>query len=116
MKIDHRGGHSSFVMLVLVTLLLLLPVIVSEGRNNLLLGSNNYVTDTKNEDSTKKTCDGYTLITPRYDIHPFLIDMDEREIHEWSIYGFPAKMLPGGTIIGTREAKMVYNFGRKGTL
>lgn len=65
----------------------------------------------------KNICDGYTLITPRYYRHPFLIDMNGTVIHQWSIYGLPAKMLPNGSIIGTRvPTKKFQDYGRTGTL
>ncbi len=48
---------------------------------------------------------GYTLITsPENDAGAgavaFLVDMEGAVVHEWSITGFPAKMLPGGEVIG----------------
>jgi len=55
--------------------------------------------------STSKTsgpCNGYTLICAGSD-PVFLIDMNKSVIHTWSLHGFPAKMLPGGSIIGDRE-------------
>jgi len=47
-------------------------------------------------------CNGYTLISAGSD-PAFLIDMDKNVIHNWSLIGFPAKLLPGGSIIGGRE-------------
>ena len=55
--------------------------------------------------TTSKTsgpCAGYTLICPGGD-PVFLIDMNKSVIHTWSLHGFPAKMLPGGALIGDRE-------------
>lgn len=62
-------------------------------------------------------CNGYTLISPRADRSPFLIDMDGNIIHEYSISCYPAKMLINGTIIGSRVINEKFgNFGREGTL
>jgi len=47
-------------------------------------------------------CNGYTLISAGSD-PAFLIDMDKNVIHNWSLIGFPAKLLPDGSIIGGRE-------------
>jgi hypothetical protein len=56
------------------------------------------------------TCAGYTLFsvpTPRAasDQHAILIDMNGTIIHEWTITGFPAKMLPGGSLIGSATSR-----------
>ena len=53
--------------------------------------------------TTNGQCNGYTLICPGSD-PVFLIDMNRTVVHTWSLHGFPAKMLPGGSIIGDREA------------
>ena len=55
-----------------------------------------------------ETCIGYTLLSvpsPRAspDQHTLLIDMDGSIIHEWNITGFPSKMLPGGSLIGSKS-------------
>ncbi len=50
------------------------------------------------------SCEGYTLygvITANYQ-HAILIDMDGNIVKEWSVFGFPAKMLPGGSLIAGR--------------
>jgi hypothetical protein len=47
-------------------------------------------------------CSGYTLISAGGD-PAFLIDMNNTLIHTWSLLGFPAKLLPGGSIIGGLE-------------
>lgn len=60
--------------------------------------------------SSKEFCAGYTLYStpsPRAspDQHATLIDMDGNIIHEWSITGFPAKMLPGGSLLGSKTVR-----------
>ncbi|MDH7506842.1 MAG: arylsulfotransferase family protein [Candidatus Thermoplasmatota archaeon] len=50
----------------------------------------------------KEPCNGYTLIC-RADEKTFLIDMAGNIIHNYSLDGYPAKMLPGGSIIGGLE-------------
>ena len=47
-------------------------------------------------------CNGYTLICSDT-FQTFLIDMDGKIIHNWSLMGFPAKMLPDGSIIAGIE-------------
>lgn len=72
-----------------------------------------YIDDISRDD----VCQGYTLISPRKERHVFLIDMEGNIIHEYSISGFPAKMLTNGTIIGSRVVNEKYeNFGREGTV
>ena len=56
--------------------------------------------------TTNGPCNGYTLICAGGD-PVFLIDMNKSVIHTWSLHGFPAKMLPGGSIIGDREVNDV---------
>ncbi len=51
---------------------------------------------------TDEPCVGYTLLCPGNG-SAFLIDMNKTVIHTWSLHGFPAKMLPDGSIIGDRE-------------
>jgi len=51
---------------------------------------------------TNGPCVGYTLISAGDD-PAFLIDMDGNVIHNWSLRGFPAKLLPDGSIIGCYE-------------
>jgi hypothetical protein len=53
-------------------------------------------------DTMSGPCNGYTLICPGSG-PAFLIDMNKSVIHTWSLHGFPAKMLPGGSIIGDLE-------------
>ncbi len=49
---------------------------------------------------------GYTLISPAgIDQPAFLIDMDGLIVHEWSISGNPAKMLPGGSLLGSKPTR-----------
>lgn len=55
--------------------------------------------------SPKKCWDGYTLLNslaPRTDTPYFtrLIDMEGNIVKEWTLFPFPAKMLPGGHILG----------------
>lgn len=47
-------------------------------------------------------CIGYTLISAGGD-SAFLINMNGTVIHNWSLRGFPAKLLPNGSIIGCNE-------------
>ena len=49
--------------------------------------------------NTSGPCIGYTLICAA-DEDAFLIDMAGNVIHNYSLNGYPAKMLPGGSIIG----------------
>jgi len=117
MKNNHKLCLSFFIILIFIILIILQLALDSEGKNNIESYSNKNIINSCVEGLIKKTCDGYTLITPRYDSHPLLIDMDGREIHEWSINGFPAKMFPGGSIIGARIYREEFNnLGRKGTL
>ncbi|MCJ7572461.1 MAG: aryl-sulfate sulfotransferase [Candidatus Thermoplasmatota archaeon] len=51
---------------------------------------------------TNGPCTGYTLISAGDD-PAFLIDMDGNVIHNWFLMGFPAKLLPDGSIIGCYE-------------
>jgi hypothetical protein len=67
---------------------------------------NSHSTKTISNNKTSEPCNGYTLICAGSD-HVFLIDMDKNVIHTWSLHGFPAKMLPGGSIIGDRESNDV---------
>ena len=53
------------------------------------------------------SCEGYTLfgiITPN-DQRGILIDMNGHILKEWSVFGFPAKMIPGGSIIAGRGVR-----------
>lgn len=50
-------------------------------------------------------CAGYTLISNSINdsnsvLLAKLIDMDGNVVHDWPITGFPAKMLPGGSLVG----------------
>jgi hypothetical protein len=60
------------------------------------------ITPYVNTGKTSGPCNGYTLICAGGD-PVFLIDMNKSVIHTWSLHGFPAKMLPGGALIGDRE-------------
>ena len=64
---------------------------------------NSHSIKTISNSKTSGPCNGYTLICPG-SAPVFLIDMDKNVIHTWSLHGFPAKMLPGGSIIGDRES------------
>lgn len=45
---------------------------------------------------------GYTLFSGGMSGHPYLIDMNGNVVHEWrGMTGFPAKLLPGGFIMGS---------------
>ncbi len=47
---------------------------------------------------------GYTLVSPAGNNRAaFLIDMDGLIIHEWPINGNPAKILPGGSLMGSKR-------------
>jgi len=86
-------------------------------QDQLIFNNYNLKTDSITQYSINDTCDGYTLISPRAQNHPILIDMQGQIIHEWSIYGFPAKMLPTGKLIGSNVTNEKFNnLGRKGTL
>jgi len=70
--------------------------------------------------SNNPRCDGYTVFSvPAGDAlpgqHATLIDMNGEIIHEWSITGTPAMMLPGGSLLGSstssREAKSEQRLG-----
>ena len=55
-------------------------------------------------------CEGYTLYSvPSPDAlpgqHATLIDMNGEIVHEWSIVGMPAKMLPGGSLLGSKRCR-----------
>jgi len=55
----------------------------------------------------KPRCEGYTLFSVPAgnalpDQHATLIDMTGKIVHEWSITGNPAIMLPGGSLIGSK--------------
>jgi hypothetical protein len=74
----------------------------------LAYSANSYGTQTNylRNSKTSEPCNGYTLICAGGD-PVFLIDMNKSVIHTWSLHGFPAKMLPGGSIIGDREVNDV---------
>ncbi len=49
---------------------------------------------------------GYTLISPTgIKQAAFLIDMDGLIVHEWPINGNPAKMLQGGSLLGSKRTR-----------
>ena len=57
-------------------------------------------------------CEGYTVYSvPTRDSMPHqraaLIDMEGIVIHEWSLTGTPAMMLPGGSLIGNRQGSNI---------
>ncbi|MCK4953327.1 aryl-sulfate sulfotransferase [Candidatus Bathyarchaeota archaeon] len=57
-------------------------------------------------------CEGYTLYSvPSPDALPHqratLVDMNGEIVHEWSITGFPAKMFPGGSLLGSKRMREV---------
>jgi len=86
-------------------------------RGNLpgMFGSNN---NPKKDQGTTiwnkgKTWDGYTLLSLLAGYQPVpggpiynavLVDMDGTIINKWQLTGFPAKMLPGGSVIGGKGA------------
>jgi len=54
----------------------------------------------------KRTCEGYTLFSyAGPGGNPTLIDMDGKVIHTWSIPGQWVKMLPGGSIMGSKRVR-----------
>ena len=60
----------------------------------------------------KDACEGYTVYSvPTRDSMPHqraaLINMEGSIIHEWSITGTPAVMLPGGSLIGNRRVSNI---------
>ena len=59
------------------------------------------------EISNDRCCEGYTLYsTVGSDQHAILIDMNGEAVHEWSINGAPVKMLPGGSLLGSKRSRM----------
>jgi hypothetical protein len=64
--------------------------------------SNSTKTNNLANSETNEPCNGYTLISSD-SYQAFLIDMEGTVIHNWSLMGFPAKLLPGGSIIGGIE-------------
>jgi len=50
------------------------------------------------------SCEGYTLygVVTANDQRAILIDMDGNIVKEWSVFAFPAKMIPGGSLIAGR--------------
>jgi hypothetical protein len=52
-----------------------------------------------------QTCDGYTLIG--MDNAVKLIDMNGNVVHSWTMAGFPAKMLPNGSVMGQGGHRIV---------
>lgn len=68
-----------------------------------------------------KTCDGYTLICA--DTVAKLVDMRGNLVKTWNMYTYPAKMFPGGSVMGQRagenpatELNEVVQFGWNGEL
>jgi hypothetical protein len=55
-----------------------------------------------------KSCEGYTLLSPVGGPHAkaTLIDMEGNTLREWKINGSPARMLPGGSVIGYKRTRM----------
>jgi hypothetical protein len=86
-------------LVVMIAFLFFFPVAYSINSHALPI---NFTSDSK----TSGPCNGYTLICVGSD-PVFLIDMNKSVIHTWSLHGFPAKMLPGGSIIGDREVNEV---------
>lgn len=56
---------------------------------------------------------GYTMFgAPRPDgtgLVTVLVDMDGNLVHTWELAGFPAKLLPGGSVIGAHEMRKGFN-------
>jgi hypothetical protein len=96
MKRIDMNSYLKKNLVVLIALLFILP---------LSYAVNTFATSTGSisNSTTSGPCDGYTLICPGNGT-VFLIDMNETVIHTWSLHGFPAKMLPGGSIIGDLDA------------
>jgi len=106
-----------FFTLVSVFSGIILPLCNGGSQDQDILHNYNQMNDSITQYFINNTCDGYTLISPREEYHPILIDMQGQIIHEWSIYGFPAKMLPTGILIGSNVTNEKFNiFNRKGTL
>ena len=82
-----------------------------------ILANKSMENENLNFSEEEKICNGYTLVAPRVGEPVYLIDMDGKAIHNWSIHGFSAKMLPNGTIIGSREILEEHNnFARGGAI
>jgi len=82
-------------IVVVIAFLFILPFTYS-------VMSHSIKTRDSNTSDSNGPCDGYTLISAGED-PVFLIDMNKTVIHTWSLLGFPAKLLPGGSIIGGIE-------------
>ncbi|MFC1908604.1 aryl-sulfate sulfotransferase [Chloroflexota bacterium] len=55
----------------------------------------------RNSDNPR--CDGYTIFSSSGPCQQTpLIDMNKEIVHKWSISGWPPKMLPGGSLLGTK--------------
>jgi len=85
------------INLVLITIFLFISsfaniVTSNSAKTNCLINSEN-----------TGPCIGYTLICAGQD-PAFLIDMSGNVIHNWSLRGFPAKLLPDGSLIGGLES------------
>jgi len=55
----------------------------------------------------KKRCNGYTLynsLGPNQ--HSILIDINGAVVHKWSCGGQPVKMLPGGSLLGSKRSRL----------
>lgn len=57
--------------------------------------------------NSRLTCKGYTLIIAD-DEHSSLIDMEGTVVRTWPVTGSPVKMLPDGSVIGTRGISTEY--------
>jgi hypothetical protein len=68
-----------------------------------LVNSNSAKTNFSINSETIGPCIGYTLICAGGD-PAFLIDMDGNVVHNWSLRGFPAKLLTDGSLIGGLES------------
>jgi arylsulfotransferase ASST len=53
-----------------------------------------------------RSCEGYTLYRlSKPGNHAILINMNGEEVHEWPIAGSPVKMLPGGSMLGSKSVR-----------
>ncbi len=58
-------------------------------------------------EEVSKCCDGYTLYCAAGPgANATLVDMNGEVVHEWTITAMPAKMLPGGSILGIKRNRV----------
>jgi len=54
----------------------------------------------------KPECEGYTILSPLGpNLHASLVDMNGEIVHEWDFRGDPARVLPGGSLLGYKRTR-----------